>query len=169
MTRGIRNNNPLNIRLTPLNDWMGKVMHNTDGAFEQFTSMTWGFRAAMILLDRYIQKGANTIRKIVSKWAPATDGNHTEKYIEDVCRLTQLGGNEPIIRGSEQHKSIVWSMGLIESGLSIADYKRQFEKAWDWYREEKFQKLPPHLSRKRIQPEDPTLTLAKERQPALFL
>ena len=36
--RGIRNNNPLNIRLNPDNRWQGRVppKHNSDGAFEQF-------------------------------------------------------------------------------------------------------------------------------------
>jgi hypothetical protein len=32
--RGIRNNNPLNIRIG--NDWQGERKPNTDGAFEQF-------------------------------------------------------------------------------------------------------------------------------------
>jgi hypothetical protein len=38
LPRGIRNNNPLNIRLNPDNRWQGRVSPklNSDGAFEQF-------------------------------------------------------------------------------------------------------------------------------------
>ena len=49
MTRGYRNNNPLNIRIDKKNPWLGRVIPNTDGEFEQFTSMAYGYRAAMVL------------------------------------------------------------------------------------------------------------------------
>ena len=38
--RGIRNNNPLNIRVG--NNWKGEVSQPTDHTFEQFTEMKWG-------------------------------------------------------------------------------------------------------------------------------
>ena len=47
LPRGIRNNNPLNIRLNPENRWQGRVSpkHNSDGAFEQFQDPIMGLRA----------------------------------------------------------------------------------------------------------------------------
>ncbi len=73
--RGYRNNNPLNLRLSS-NRWKGKVpaSENTDGAFEQFTTMAYGFRAALKNLQSYIDKyHCDTIQSIVTKWVPASD------------------------------------------------------------------------------------------------
>ena len=50
--RGIRNNNPLNLRVG--NNWKGEVSQPTDHTFEQFTEMKWGVRAAFIVLRNYI-------------------------------------------------------------------------------------------------------------------
>lgn len=86
--RGIRNNNPLNIRIG--NSWKGEVKNPTDTAFEQFTEMRFGVRAAFIILKRYIDRyKLNTIEKIVSRWAPDNE-NLTEKYIAVVCARTGL-------------------------------------------------------------------------------
>jgi len=71
MTRGIRNNNPLNLRCSS-SPWKGKVLINNDGKFEQFICMEYGFRAAILTIETYILKyGCNTIRTIISRWAPA--------------------------------------------------------------------------------------------------
>ena len=47
--RGIRNNNPLNIRRSPGQTWQGECPVQTDKAFVQFRSMKWGIRAAFII------------------------------------------------------------------------------------------------------------------------
>ena len=78
-TRGIRNCNPLNIRIG--NNWKGERPTNSDGVFEQFTDMRYGLRAAFILIRRYITKyKLCTIRAIISRWAPETE-NLTMAYI----------------------------------------------------------------------------------------
>ena len=85
--RGIRNNNPLNIRYVEANNWQGRVVVKKDREFEEFTSMVYGLRAAFCLLYNYINKGHDTIEKIISKWAPASE-NNTEAYIKKVCTMT---------------------------------------------------------------------------------
>ena len=45
MTRGIKNNNPLNIRHSA-DQWQGAREEQTDKEFVQFTSMAYGYRAA---------------------------------------------------------------------------------------------------------------------------
>ena len=50
--RGIRINNPLNIRIAG-NPWKGKVTPSRDNAFETFKAPEWGFRAGAILLRNY--------------------------------------------------------------------------------------------------------------------
>mgnify|MGYP003533551919 FL=1 len=47
-SRGIRNNNPLNIRLSA-DKWQGMREEQTDKAFVQFKSMAYGYRAAWII------------------------------------------------------------------------------------------------------------------------
>lgn len=80
--RGIRNCNPLNIRIG--NTWLGERPNPDDNEFEQFVSMQYGIRAGYVILRRYMRRyHLDTIRLIVSRWAPSSE-NHTEKYIQSV-------------------------------------------------------------------------------------
>ena len=86
--RGIRNNNPLNLRVG--NNWKGEVENPSDPTFEQFTEMKWGVRAAFVVLRNYIVRHkCNTIRKIISRWAPSNE-NNTEQYIKTVSYLSWM-------------------------------------------------------------------------------
>ena len=60
LPRGYRNNNPLNLRISN-NNWAGKVYNNTDGAFEQFSSMAYGYRAAFMTIRKYLYRFRNHI------------------------------------------------------------------------------------------------------------
>ena len=82
-TRGIRNNNPANIRHGCT--WRGLAEKQTDREFCQFVTMTWGLRALLVTLRTYVVKHhLHTVREIITRWAPPSDGNNTEKYIEFV-------------------------------------------------------------------------------------
>lgn len=86
--RGIRNNNPLNIRIG--NVWLGEVREPTDPDFEQFISMYYGVRAGFILMRRYIKHyKRTTIPAIISAWAPANE-NNTQRYIDNVSQLSGI-------------------------------------------------------------------------------
>lgn len=86
--RGIRNNNPLNIRIG--NKWLGEVPCPTDNQFEQFTRMEYGVRAGFRLIKRYIERyHLNTISLIVSRWAPPSE-NKTSAYIASVEKLSGI-------------------------------------------------------------------------------
>ena len=50
--RGIRNNNPLNIRRTGKDQWKGLSKTQSDRSFCQFETLEWGWRAAFYLLTR---------------------------------------------------------------------------------------------------------------------
>ena len=43
-----------------------------------------------------IKRGVNTIRCIISEWAPEKDGNDTEGYIRNVCKMTGLKEDQPL-------------------------------------------------------------------------
>lgn len=87
--RGIRNNNPLNIRIG--NVWLGEVDNPTDKNFEQFKTMEYGIRAGFVLLRRYINHyKRETVSEIIEAWAPASE-NNTTKYIDTVCSISGIG------------------------------------------------------------------------------
>lgn len=94
--RGIRNNNPGNIRWG--DNWQGLVTEpqRTDKSFCQFKSAEYGVRAMVVILRNYQRKyGLNTISKIISRWAP-TNENDTAAYIASVSRSTGIPADQPI-------------------------------------------------------------------------
>lgn len=114
--RGLRNNNPGNIRITRI-PWTGKVpvSENTDGEFEQFYNAEDGIRAmARDLLTGY-NRGEDTISEIISSWAPNNE-NNTGAYIASVSKQT---GIEPNSRfPSDKIKSLVKAIIVHENGIN---------------------------------------------------
>ena len=97
LPRGIRNNNPLNIRRTGKDQWRGLSKTQSDRSFCQFETLEWGWRAAFYLLTRtyYHKYRLYTIRAIVNRWAPKADHNDTAAYIANVSRLTGIAPDAP--------------------------------------------------------------------------
>ena len=136
--RGIRNNNPLNIRRTGKDQWKGmKAPSNSpeggenkaqgyDKAFVQFETMEWGWRAAFYLLTRtyYHKYHLYTIRTIINRWAPPNE-NNTKAYVENVSRLTGIDPDEPIGIPSESPSrwiALGIAMAIQENGTESLDY-----------------------------------------------
>ena len=117
--RGIRNNNPLNLRVG--NNWKGEVSQPTDHTFEQFTEMKWGVRAAFIVLRNYIVRHkCNTIRKIIPRWAPANE-NNTRAYIATVSQRANIQPDEPIsFDNTCQMIALLLAMCFVENGQEIS-------------------------------------------------
>ena len=123
--RGIRNNNPLNIRKSK-DKWKGQRAQQQDAAFCQFENMEWGWRAAFWLLTRtyYHTYRLFTIRTIVQKWAPPHE-NNTASYIANVSKLTGIGADEPIGIPSDQPARWMMlgaAMAIQENGTNSIDY-----------------------------------------------
>ncbi|WP_241591403.1 structural protein [Rosenbergiella epipactidis] len=94
--RGIRNNNPGNIRWG--DDWDGLVpkSQRTDKSFCQFTAPEYGIRAMIIILRNYEKKhGLNTVRKIINRWAPPVE-NDTEAYVNSVAKQVGVDADKVI-------------------------------------------------------------------------
>lgn len=132
LPRGYRNNNPLNIRYNSANKWLGKVANNTDGTFEQFVSMEYGYRAALYLIRKYIfVDGLTTVAQIISKWAPNNE-NNTEGYIQRVCASTGWLPSKPIDPYNMQEMvDLAYAMALVENGKTILPDYTQIYKGWD--------------------------------------
>ncbi|WP_445496710.1 structural protein [Photorhabdus sp. SF281] len=89
-SRGIRNNNPGNIRWG--DDWLGLASESqrTDKSFCQFVSPEYGIRAMIKILHNYNRKyGLKTVKGIISRWAPPNE-NNTEGYVNRVCKDTDV-------------------------------------------------------------------------------
>ena len=123
--RGIRNNNPLNIRKSK-DKWKGLRAQQQDAAFCQFENMEWGWRAAFWLLTRtyYHTYRLFTIRTIIQKWAPPHE-NNTESYIANVSKMTGIGADAPIGIPSDQPARWMMlgaAMAIQENGTNSIDY-----------------------------------------------
>lgn len=118
--RGIRNCNPLNIRIG--NKWKGEVPNPTDKDFEQFSCMHYGLRAGFILLRRYIERyHLDTIQEIISRWAPATE-NATNEYVWRVSERVGISALEKISFSDRKTMvALVDAMILCECGTTIAN------------------------------------------------
>ena len=118
LPRGIRNNNPLNIRIG--NHWIGEVKEPTDKEFEQFTDIIYGLRAGFKILKRYIKcYGYNTVHDIISHWAPASE-NNTTHYIMVVSSNMGVGIlDELSFEDEEKMIRLVSAMCLVECGCTV--------------------------------------------------
>lgn len=97
-TRGVRNNNPGNIRHAKGTKWQGASPEKPDKEFVTFISAEMGVRALVrTLLTYFKQHKLRTVRGIINRWAPpigdrngsAPGGQYrqnTPAYIDAVCR-----------------------------------------------------------------------------------
>ena len=137
LPRGIRNNNPLNIRLSK-DKWQGQIngKGNIDGnsslsseraggeaVFCVFSSMEYGWRAAFVILCKtyYGKYKLRTIRDIVSRWAPPKE-NNTPAYIRHVSDYTGIGPDRDL--GDPQTHPTNWlligyAMAVMENGKTL--------------------------------------------------
>lgn len=82
LPRGIRNNNPGNIRHG--DNWRGMAEEQPDSAFITFVKPEWGFRAMVRILHSYNRRGVNTLAEIINTWAPPVE-NNTAAYVNHVA------------------------------------------------------------------------------------
>ncbi len=121
-SRGIRNNNPLNIRRSA-DKWQGLCSCQNDKEFFQFVSMEYGWRAAFVILCKtyYGKRGLRTIRAIVSRWAPNNE-NNTAAYIRHVSDYTGIGPDKVLASPKECPTDwllIGYAMAVVENGKAL--------------------------------------------------
>jgi hypothetical protein len=89
--RGIRNNNPLNLK-----GYSHPGQVGSDGDFAQFATPADGRAAADANLLAYHRKhGINTVAGVVGRWAPPSE-NDTQGYISQVAQATGFAPNAPL-------------------------------------------------------------------------
>jgi hypothetical protein len=85
MPRGMRNNNPGNLRwiADPARRWRGMIADDGSG-YAVFDSLVNGTRAMARQLLAYEARGLRTVRAIVTTWAPPVE-NETAAYVTAVA------------------------------------------------------------------------------------
>lgn len=131
MTRGYKNNNPLNMRHDK-DKWQGEIVPSRDPAFKQFETMAWGYRAAFKLLHNYQKHhGCRLLSDFISRWAPPVE-NNTTAYIRTVAKRSGLEDVSAIdTLNGEQMQKIVAAMSFVENGVEpdMADVRA----GWDLF------------------------------------
>lgn len=132
MSRGLRNNNPGNIRQNSDN-FLGEIKPSTDPAFKQFESIEYGYRAIFVTLNTYQKKyGLSTIRAMISRWAPPKDNNDTEAYIRAVSSESGVPENSHITSTNKDVMiPIVAAMSRVENG--VAANISEVQRGWDLF------------------------------------
>ena len=116
-TRGIKNNNPFNIKKNinkPI--WKGEIFPSTDKVFSQFTNMEYGIRAGLLLLkNNYLNR---TLEQAINKYAPPIE-NPTNNYIEFVEKISGIKRNE--ILNINHLIDLAYSILYFENGFKVFD------------------------------------------------
>lgn len=140
--RGIRNNNPLNLRHSSDN-WKGLRSEQSDPDFCQFVSIWFGIRAAFICMKTHVTRDSRalirtTVKREISRWAPSTE-NDTDSYIKAVCKKANIL-DDCLIDFSKKNLvcRILWAMSFVENGQDVpfsyfeTAYEMAFNPAYTW-------------------------------------
>lgn len=115
LPRGLRNNNPGNIRKNS-DVFQGEVSPSRDKEFKQFKTMPYGYRAVFKILSNYYRiYRLTTIRKMIGRWAPENE-NNTAAYVSLVSSYAGIGPDDTISFDWEQMIRIVAGMSRVENG-----------------------------------------------------
>ena len=120
-SRGLRNNNPGNIRNSDAT--------KQDKTFEEFEDMAHGYRALIKLLQNYRRKyGCQTIADFISRWAPRTE-NNTSGYISRVCQEMQVPTTYvPNVEDKTTMCAFAAAISQVENGVPAV--MADVEKGW---------------------------------------
>jgi hypothetical protein len=128
--RGIRNNNPGNIKKSSA-QWLGKVPGD-DPVFETFDTPENGIRAlARLLLNYERLYGLNTVGGIISRWAPGSE-NDTGAYVGFVADRLGVAAVDTVIDVRAELPFLVAAIIKYENGTqpySLATLQAGIDRA----------------------------------------
>lgn len=127
ISRGIRNNNPGNIRKSG-DDWKGLSPEQTDKSFFQFVSPVFGIRALSKILKNYQSMyHLKSVNQIINRYAPPTE-NDSISYILNVANKMGVDPHEPIsLKDENKLFQMVSAIIVHENGSNPYDVETTFE------------------------------------------
>lgn len=127
--RGIRNNNPGNIRKSN-NKWQGLAKEQPDSAFATFVDPSMGIRALAVTLTTYYDRyNLNTVRGIIGRWAPPNE-NDTNAYVNAVCKQTGFQRDQILDLHTYEHMC-----PLVEAIIRHESGKGPMDTPNTWYKQ----------------------------------
>lgn len=130
MARGLRNNNPGNIRRSAVR-YKGETTGG-DGAFKRFESAAWGYRAMFMLLHTYrVKHELGTLGRMIARYAPPSE-NDTAAYVAFVVSRTGIDANatlDTLDRG--RMVAVVAAMSRMENGTDAV--AADVEAGWELF------------------------------------
>ena len=111
--RGIRNNNPGNIKAGKFATSQGAS--GTDGEFAKFNSPQEGINAMYNLLENYQKRGLDTVSDMIGRWAPREE-NDTEAYVKKVAKAMDIDPDQPFLFNGELAQKMIDAMIEVENG-----------------------------------------------------
>ncbi|SHJ69209.1 hypothetical protein SAMN02745194_03137 [Roseomonas rosea] len=118
--RGIRNNNPLNLSYVPGQQGLDASRPH-DGRFGRYATMEAGIAASVRQMQIHAQRrGADTLGKMITLWAPPQDRNDTAGYIQRVAAETGLDPNARMDwQDAGALRRVVGAMARMENGRGV--------------------------------------------------
>jgi hypothetical protein len=131
VARGIRNNNPGNIRIGI--NWLGRVVPGKDVSFVEFKTMPLGVRALYIDLINKHKSGLRTVQDIIYKYAPPSE-NLTGAYVAAVAQDMKIPAKQVFSPTAKNFTTFVKAIVKHENGkdsslVSANDYAAGFALA----------------------------------------
>ena len=120
-------NNPGNIVKTVGTYWQGAIYPGDSARFVTFENQSYGYRALFKVIQTKILRGLTTITDIINSYAPPSDNNPTESYINYVSSVTGIDRNKPLnSQDFDEIFKIGHAVSRFETGL-IPDSKSILE------------------------------------------
>lgn len=116
--RPVRNNNWGDLLYNPANNWKGQV--GNENGYCVFDTAQNGLRAAFINLHSYMARGLNTIRQIITSWAPPP-GNPTASYINTVSTWMGVSADQVLTWRDDNTVPLMMSICQFECGYQPGD------------------------------------------------
>ena len=123
LPRGVRNCNPGNIRRPPKkleeqDRFDGEIRPSRDPDFRTFVKMAYGYRAMFRILRTYKNNyKLNTLEQMIYRWAPPSDNNETEVYVDFVAKRAGIGRDHIVdVSNMTVMCRIVEAMAIMECG-----------------------------------------------------
>jgi hypothetical protein len=119
--RGLRNNNPGNIKKDSTAwDGLAADAQQTDDTFFIFTAPLYGLRAlARILLNYQSEHGLATVQDMINRWAPPVE-NDTSEYVNNVANAMGIPASQPVDLASDPGAALAMVKAIVvqENGLN---------------------------------------------------
>jgi len=125
-TRGVRNNNPMNLRKGVAFQY--QVENPNETAFMTFGKTWQGIRAGVLDITNDISKGQNTLTKLINQYAPPTE-NDTTNYINTISKNLAIKPNDVLDRKNFDFMcNLVRSIIAMENGANSLKFITEQDK-----------------------------------------